>query len=138
MQHFYLIIWVFYMILLLILSIFYIFVIVQSYYMTLFSRCPGCHSHRFLSIILRAGPIHPHIAILGLQIGIHEQFHIIQRLEHRIFYGIVLQHGDPLFPTGTVGLCPAVSPHAVGTVTGGALDIAEQNDCCQKCPVTAK
>lgn len=102
--------------------------------MTLFSRHPGYHRHRFLPIILRAGRIYPYIAILGLQIGIHEQFHIIQRSEHRIFHGIILQHRDPLFPAGAVGLCPAVSPHAVGTVTGGALDIAEQNDCCQKCP----
>ena len=106
--------------------------------MTLFSRHPGYHRHRFLPIILRTGRIYPHIAILGLQIGIHEQFHIIQRSEYRIFHGIVLQHCDPLFPAGAVGLCPAVSPHAVGTVTGGALDIAEQNNCCQKCPVTAK
>ena len=80
--------------------------------MTLFSRCPGCHSHRFFPIILRAGRIYPHIAILGLQIGIHEQFHIVQWSEHRIFHGIVLQH---------VGLCPAVFLHMRYSTAAGVL-----------------
>ena len=67
--------------------------------MTLFSRHPGYHRHRFLPIILRAGPIHPYIAALGLQIGIHEQFHIIQRSEHRIFtessFSTVIRSSQP-------------------------------------------